>query len=94
MPEIGVRRSPDVAWVDSGGRVVVLRVSAHDPVPLVLEGSAGETWRVLEQVSTVAELVLGVASRYGVDPSVVASDIEAFVRDSTEWGIVEVRPVR
>lgn len=72
-------RSPDVAFVDDGERVVVLRLADQGQRPQLLAGHAATVWRLLSQPRTAAEL-LAVASTRGdteLEPATLLPQMEA-----------------
>ena len=82
----GWARSAGSVWRRSGGRVVVLGPD-HDE-PLVLEGSGGEAWELLDEPRTQGELVRTLASRYGTAPEVVEHDLVPFLEELEQRGLV------
>lgn len=78
----------DVAWHDSGDRVVVLSLAAPDAATLVLEGSAALIWRALADGPARR---LEMLSRIGFEAPVMA-DIErhadAFLRELRQQRLI------
>jgi hypothetical protein len=73
-------RSPDVAVVDHGERVVVLDLS--DPTvarPLVLEGPAAAIWHALDDPGTTEQVTARVAADFGLPAAEVSADVETFL---------------
>lgn len=72
----------DVAWQDSGARVVVLTLSVPDASPHVLEGSAAEIWHALDahEARSTAEVAQRVADAVGAKPAEVESDVAVFLQ--------------
>lgn len=72
----------DVAWHDSGDRVLVLSLAQPDAVVEDLQGSAALIWRALgDGHVTTDEVVHRVASRAGMEAEVVRVDVETFLLD-------------
>jgi hypothetical protein len=87
------RRSPDVAVVDRGDRVVLLALA--DPAtarPLVLEGPAAAIWRALEEARTAHGLVEAVASDVGLPATDIETDVLDFLRELSGHGLVMDTP--
>jgi hypothetical protein len=82
----GWARIAGSVWRRSGARIVVLGRD-HDE-PLVLEGSGGEAWELLDEPRTQGELVRILASRYGADPEIVEHDLEPFLLELEHRGLV------
>jgi hypothetical protein len=83
------RRSPDLAVVDHGERVVVLAQSEPATArPLVLEGPAVTIWRALDEPGTTSEVVARVAADSGFPAAEVRRDVEAFLERLDVIGLV------
>ena len=83
------RRSPDVAVVDRGARVVVL--SLADPAtarPLVLEGPAAAIWHALDEPGTTAQVAERVAADFGLPAAEVGTDVATFIGELRRSGLV------
>lgn len=80
----------DVAWLDGGGRVVVLSLADTTATPLALEGSASVIWRALDGSDplTATQIAERVAAQVGVDVDAVADDVSSFVRDLAAVSLV------
>jgi hypothetical protein len=64
-------RSPDVAFVDDGLRVVILPLEQSlVTTPLLLQGIAADVWRELAAPRTTTELIDGIASKHDAPSSV------------------------
>jgi hypothetical protein len=83
-----LRHSPDVAWVDSGDRVVLVRLADPGLEPVVLEGTAAELWLALAEHPTLEGLVGDVAARYEAPAEALAADVAAFVEDLRARGLL------
>ena len=72
-------RSPAVAFVDDGERVVVLGLAKPGQRPNLLAGDAGVAWRLLDQPRSFSELEAAAAARWGVplDPAALLPQLEA-----------------
>ena len=70
-----LHRSQGVVWRRTMDGVVVLPAHAEEPIALL--GPAASVWELLAQPLTAAELVAGLADRYGLAPEHVTSEINA-----------------
>lgn len=90
MAEGRWRRSPEVAVVDCGARVVVLPLA--DPAagrPMVLEGPAAAVWHALDEPGTSSEVAGRVAEAVGVPPAEVEADVAGFLLRLAAVRVVE-----
>lgn len=91
MPDTPLwRRRPDVAVVESPGRVVLLPL--EDPVsarPLVMEGPAAAIWQALGEPATAAEVVARVAVDFGVPAAEVEGDVMQFLAELLERRLLD-----
>lgn len=69
----------DVAWHDSGDRVVVLSLATPDAPTQVLESSAALIWRALAEPASLNALVSRLRDEGKQDESRVRVDVEAFL---------------
>jgi hypothetical protein len=84
-----VARRGDVAWVDLGHRVVVMRLRDLSSPPVVLADSAAVLWRSLSGGCTVGELAALVATHFGMETMDVVSDVVTWASDSEAMGLLE-----
>ena len=85
------RRRPDVAVVESPGRVVLLPL--EDPVsarPFVMEGPAAAIWQALDEPATAAEVVARVAVDFGVPAAEVEGDVMQFLVELRERRLLDM----
>lgn len=87
-------RREDVAWVDSGERIVALALSPEEDQtlaqPAALTGSAALIWEWLEQPVTLTQLIARATELAGTDAAAeVPAQVEAFVTDLTASRLVE-----
>ena len=88
-----ITRRDDVAWVDSGDRIVALPLSP-DPdeqlaQPAALTGSAALIWEWLDAPVTLTQLMARATEAAGVDAAAeVAGQVEAFIAQLTESRLV------
>lgn len=61
-------RSPDLAIVESAGRVAIQHLARLDQDPVILEGTAHAIWRALGEHHDLDAINGTVAERYGIDP--------------------------
>lgn len=87
VPDL-VRRSPDVAWVDSEDRVVLVRLDDLAAEPLVLSGSAVVIWAAVDEPLSLDDLVTQVAAAYDRPADDVRAEVEAFVASCRQLGIL------
>jgi hypothetical protein len=89
LADIVWTRSPEVAVVESPGRVVVLAL-AHPTTarPLVMEGPAAAIWHALAEPATVAQVAELVAADFGVPATEVDGDVATFVADLESRGLL------
>jgi hypothetical protein len=95
-PVIG--RREDVAWVDSGDRIVALPLSPDADQqlaqPAALTGSAALIWEWLEEPVTVTQLTARATDAAGMDAAAeVAGQVEAFVAQLTASRLVEEKDI-
>ncbi len=82
-------RSPDVAWVESSDRTVVLRVDAARPSPRALDGTASSIWAILgEEPRPLGAIVAELGEAYGVAPESIADDVRGFLDELRDAGLV------
>ena len=79
-----IARREDVAWVDSGDRIVALPLSPGPDEqlaqPAALTGSAALIWEWLEEPVTLTQLTARATEAAGMDAAAeVAGQVEAFV---------------
>ena len=65
-----------------------MRLDDPGATPLVLTGGAVAIWLALEVPQSAASLVESVAASAGMDPDVIAGDVEAFVADAVGSGLL------
>ncbi|MEZ5692532.1 MAG: PqqD family protein [Altererythrobacter sp.] len=53
-----------------------------------VEGSARAIWRELDRSPTRKELLARLASEYGVDPAAIAGDVDSFLKQARNAGLV------
>ncbi|WP_091492913.1 PqqD family peptide modification chaperone [Microbacterium pygmaeum] len=84
----------DVAWVESGDRVVVLGLSGDPRSPQSLEGSAALIWLALVDGGDTATIVRWVAGAAGiVNPAEIADDVMAFLEQLLDNQWVQARRI-
>lgn len=88
MSDAPLRHSSEVAWVDSGERVVVVRLDDLAADPVALEGSGAAIWLALSRPATVSEVVSDVAAYFDVERAAIAGDVAGFVADLTARGLL------
>ena len=83
-----VRQSPELAWVESEDRVVLVRLDDLAAEPLVLSGSAAVIWAAVAEPLALDELVARVAAAYGRPEAEVADEVAGFVESCRQLGIM------
>ena len=88
-----ITRRDDVAWVDSGDRIVALPLSPDDgrqlAQPAALTGSAALIWEWLEEPVTLTQLAARATEAAGADAAPeVAGQVEAFIAQLTQSRLV------
>jgi hypothetical protein len=87
------RRNPDVAVVESLGRVVVLDLTTPQTAsPFAMEGSACAIWQALAEPSTTAQVVERVAADFGAPAAEVEPDVLAFLAELLARRLASVSP--
>jgi hypothetical protein len=83
--------SERVAAKEVGGELVLLDL--EEGSFFVARGTGPRVWDLVEGGASIEEVVRAVAERYGKAPEEVRGDVEAFVSDLVERGLlVEVKP--
>ena len=83
------RRHPDLAVVESPGRVVVLDLTTPATArPFVMEGSAHAVWQALDDQPTTDQVVQRVAADFGAPVGDVEPDVLAFLAELESRGLV------
>lgn len=78
----------DVAWMDSGHRVVAMWMSDPSLQPFALEGSAAVIWRALAEPTTVPDLVARVSAQVDLPAQAIRPDVERFVDEMARARLV------
>jgi hypothetical protein len=81
-------QSASLAQVPSEGRVAMIDLDRPADPPMVLEGTAAAIWAAIDGERTLAGVVAVVAEAYGLPAEQVRGDVEAFVADLAERGLV------
>ena len=87
-PEVRVAQHPDAIAAEVRGDIVLLNVETGYFHQLNAVGSY--VWRQLAQPQTVAELCARAVVDYEADAAACAEDIERFVRQLHEHGLVRI----
>jgi hypothetical protein len=80
------RRRDDVLWRRSLDAVILLPVGADDP--RTLPGTGAIVWDLLEEPTSLAELVATLAEAFEEDPAVVEHDVSALLAELEDLGAV------
>ncbi|NYG07549.1 hypothetical protein BJ986_002036 [Phycicoccus badiiscoriae] len=87
------RLEPDLAVVESPGRVVVLDLTTPRTArPFVMEGSAHAIWQALDGRPTTDQLVARVAAAFGLPAADVEPDVLGFLAELESRGLVSRVP--
>jgi hypothetical protein len=82
-----IARHPLTAFRELGGEMIV--ISARDSRLFTLNDVAATIWKAADGMTTLQEIVNGiVCAEYEVEPSSAAGDVERFVDDLVEQGIL------
>jgi hypothetical protein len=81
-------QSSSLAQVPSEGRVAMIDLDRLADPPMVLEGTAAAIWAAIDGRRTVAEVVDLVAEEYALAADDIRTDVEAFLDDLAERGLV------
>jgi hypothetical protein len=93
LTDIVWRRNPDVAVVDSPGRVVVLDLTTPRTArPFAMEGSACAIWHALAEQRTTDQVVERVAADFGVRAADVEPDVRRFLAELQSRGLASRSP--
>lgn len=79
-------RKSDLTWHVAGSEVVVLDLDGS--VYLKLNGSGRFLWERLTEPTDQESLTKALIDKYGIDSSRAASDVETFLADLRERGLV------
>ena len=80
-------RSPQVLWRRTTGSVLLLRADGGEAVSLT--GPGVFLWELLEEPLSTDEAVAIVSDAYGVEPVVVAADIDQVLAELVDRGLVD-----
>jgi hypothetical protein len=86
--ETEVTVSDSLAATEVDGEAVVLSFDSGEYYGL--NGVAADIWTTLEDGATVGELQESVVDEYDVDPDRCRSDLEPFLAELAEEGLVEL----
>jgi Coenzyme PQQ synthesis protein D (PqqD) len=53
-----------------------------------LSESGGFIWECLSQPTSVSEVKISAATKYGIDATTIAADIERFIAEMTDEGLI------
>lgn len=81
-------RSPDLAVVESEGRVAVLHLAHLGRDPLILEGTAHAIWRALTAYDDLDALNAAVAADFGMDPADTRDQVLSFLESLEAAGVL------
>jgi hypothetical protein len=79
--EVVWSRSPDVAFVDDGQRILLLPL--WDPGtsrPQLLTGPAASIWRTLNMPANAGHISRQVAEEFGGEATVISEQVDLFLR--------------
>jgi hypothetical protein len=87
-PEDKISRVPEMLSTDFDQETVLMSIEAG--AYYGLEGPARSIWDLLESPSTVAELVQRLVQEYEVSPETCAADVERFLDEMDQEGLIRV----
>lgn len=79
-------RSRDVLWRNAGDRVVLRRLDGGELVSL--EGSGTLLWKLLEKPISLDDVVVEMATHYGVDVAMVREAVTKAIDELEAVGLV------
>jgi Coenzyme PQQ synthesis protein D (PqqD) len=80
-------RADRLHWLETDGEIVALDEAAL--VYLNANPSAGVLWRLLAEGTTREALVAGLLDEFDVDEPTAGRDVDAFVEELSERGLLE-----
>ena len=80
-------RTESVEWREIEGEVVVLDLRSS--TYLKVGGSGAELWPVLAEGATAEDLAARLVDAYGIEPDQARRDVDAFVDQVREQGLLE-----
>jgi hypothetical protein len=86
MPELKLRHA-GVAWKEVDGEVVAL--DEQGAVYLAANAAGAVIWRALADGTTHAALVAGLVDEFGVATDRASADVDAFLADLRERGLLD-----
>lgn len=86
------RQRPTVAAVGDADRTVLLDLDDPAHPPRILRGPAAAVWRAVDGRRTTAAICAHVAEGFGLPAAEVTPDVEAFLHQLAEGGLVEEQP--
>ena len=85
-------RSDDALWRSTLDSVVLLSATRHDADPLVVDGPGVQVWALIEEATTVDEIVADLARTFSGDREVMERDVSAFLETLRAEGLAAVAP--
>ena len=83
------RRSADVAFVDSPGRVAMLDLRELAKAPVILEETAAAIWSAVDGMRDEEAIVGEVAQQYRVEPTEVAEQVARLLTQLASMNLIE-----
>ena len=83
------RRAEQVAFVQQGGRTILLE--PRDGMYFSLDEIGGRLWDLLRTESSVEEATAALAAEYDAPAGVILADLQGLLLEMERRGLVEVR---
>ena len=83
-----VRPTADQAYVTLGDEAILLHTKSRDYFGLT--GVAGRIWELIQQRSSVSEIVAALLSEYDVTPDDCERDVERLLSQLTSAGLITI----
>ncbi len=77
-------------WRSTLDAVVLLSAARSDTDPLVIDGPGVQVWDILEDPTTLADIVDQLSATFEGDPAVMAQDVSALLERLRDEGLVAV----
>lgn len=80
-------RRQHLEWLEADGEIVALDLDNSNY--LATNPSGALLWDALAEGATLEELVAKLVETFGIDPQVARADVDAFVAQLSEGGLLE-----
>lgn len=79
---------PGIVWREVAGEVVLL--GPNQDVIMGLNGSGGETWKLLDGARSLGEIAEAIAAKFGAKVDRVSEDVVAFANVLVDRGLAKL----